>query len=245
MNVFGRIWTACALVAICIAGMSGLAARAQSLAVLPVNVFLAPGQNATSLTVTNRGDKETSIQIRSFLWGQKGDDDELTPSNEIVLSPPLATIAPGASQLVRLILRKPAQIGESTYRILIDQIPPPAEPGVVHVVLRLSIPVFALPTTRTNANVQFHLERDGDKVNLVGVNNGLRHEVFRDIVLTSGDGQEFKVGQRVSPYILPGATRRWPIAQTGLPLPQSGELRLALHADSGFVERQVRFASAP
>lgn len=245
MNVFGRIWTACALVAICITGMSGLAARAQSLAVLPVNIFLAPGQNATSLTVTNRGDKETSIQIRSFLWNQKGDDDDLAPSSDIVLSPPLATIAPGASQLVRLILRKPPQFGESTFRILIDQIPPPAEPGVVHVVLRLSIPVFALPSKRTTADVQFHLERDGDKLFLVGVNNGLRHEALRDIVLNTMDGHEMKTGQGVSPYILPGVTRRWPISAQGSLLPQDGKLRLTLHADSGVIEREVRFASAP
>ncbi len=43
--------------------LAGLAAGAQALSVLPVNIFLSPGQKATSLTVTNQGTAETAIQI--------------------------------------------------------------------------------------------------------------------------------------------------------------------------------------
>ncbi|HEY2858524.1 MAG TPA: fimbria/pilus periplasmic chaperone [Terracidiphilus sp.] len=218
---------------------------AQSLSVLPVNIFLTPGQNATSLTVTNRGDKETAIQIRAYAWGQKGDDDQLTPTTEVVVSPPLASIPAGATQVVRLILRQAPQGREATYRILIDQIPPPAEPGVVHVVLRLSIPIFAQPPTRATADVQFHLERDGEKYFLVGINDGMHHEAFRDMVLTSADGRQLKAGSGVSPYILSGVTRRWPIAMEGTP-PQPGEsLKLSARGDAGAIERQVSFAAGP
>jgi fimbrial chaperone protein len=245
MNASRRIPAVFALAVICTCGMSGLAARAQSLAVLPVNVFLSPGQNATSLTVTNHGDKETAIQIRAYAWNQKGDDDDLAPTDAVVVSPPLATIAAGTSQVVRIILRQPPQGREATYRILIDQLPPPAEPGVVHVVLRLSIPIFAQPATRATPDVQFHLERDGEKFYLVGVNDGLHHEAIRDMVLTAGSGDQFKVGLGASPYILAGVTRRWVIAAQGA-LPQTGEpLRLTAHGDSGAIERQVKFVAAP
>jgi len=214
------------------------------LSVVPVNVFFTPGQRATSLTVTNQGKSETAIQIRAYAWNQKGDDDQLTTTSTVVLSPPLVTIAPGASQVVRLILRQSPQGREATYRILLDQIPPPAEPGVVHIVLRMSIPIFAPPAIRSFADVQFHLERNAGQIYLVGFNAGNLHESIRDIALTTSDGRKLKENSNSSPYILAGATRRWHIAaQDSLPL-SSETLQLTAHANAGAIEEQVRFAPA-
>src|ERR1035438_6906638 len=176
--------------------LTGLAAEAQSLSVLPVNIFLSPGEKATTLTVTNQGTSQTTIQIRAFAWNQQGDDDQLTTSDEVVVSPPLASIAPGASQVVRLILRKTPQGREAAYRVLIDQIPPPAEAGVVHIVLRMSLPIFALPMTRALPHVQFHTEVHAGKIYLVGINDGLRHEAIRDIELSTSDGRKLKEAPR-------------------------------------------------
>jgi fimbrial chaperone protein len=221
------------------------AASAQALAVLPVNVFFSPGQKASSLTVTNVGSSETAIQIRAYAWSQKDGDDQLTDSDAVVLSPPLATIAPGASQVIRLILRQLPQGREATYRILIDQIPPPAEPGIVHMVLRMSIPIFAQPPTRAVPHVPFHLEIDAGKLVLVGINDGLSHGVIHDIVLSTNDGRKLKEESSASPYILAGATRRWPIAAQGS-LPQPSEtLQLIAHSDTGVIQQQVSFVTAP
>jgi fimbrial chaperone protein len=77
------------------------------LSVLPVNIFFSPGQRASSLTVTNQGTSETAIQIRAYAWNQKDGDDQLTASDAVVLSPPIARMAPGALQVIRLILRQP------------------------------------------------------------------------------------------------------------------------------------------
>jgi fimbrial chaperone protein len=224
---------------------AGPSASAQSLSVLPVNVFFAPGQKASSLTVTNTGTTETSIQVRAYAWSQPDGDEQLTPSDAVVLSPPLATIAPGASQVVRLILRQLPQGREATYRILIDQIPPPAQPGMIHMVLRLSIPIFAQPPTRAVPHVQFQLAVDSGKLVLVGINDGLSHEVIRDIVLSTNDGQKLKADPSASPYILAGVTRHWPIAAQA-PLPAPGEtLQLTAHTDAGVIQQQVGFVTAP
>src|ERR1700691_2443738 len=179
MNSYRRI-AAHALAAILFILLTGLGAEAESLSVVPVNIFLPPGQKATTLTVTNQGTSQTTIQIRAFAWNQQGDDDQLTTSDEVVVSPPLASIAPGAGQVVRLILRKTPQGREATYRVLIDQIPPPAEAGVVHVVLRMSIPIFAQPMTRSLPHVQYRIEVHAGKLILVGINDGLRHEAIRN-----------------------------------------------------------------
>jgi fimbrial chaperone protein len=233
------------LVAILSTLVAVAAAGAQSLAVMPVNVLMAPGQNAATLTVTNHGKSDTAIQIRGYAWNQPDGSDQLDPSTALVVSPPIATIAAGATQVVRLILRQPPQGREATYRILVDQIPPPAEPGVVHIVLRLSIPIFAQPASRAAAHVQFHLETDAGQLYLVGVNDGLRHEAIRDIALSTSDRAKLKADSSASPYILAGVTRRWRIALQGsLPLP-SETLRLTAQADSGAIEEQVRVVAKP
>ena len=233
-----------AIAAIFVLFLTGLAAEAQELSVLPVNIFFSPGQRATSLTVTNKGKSETSIQIRAFAWKQPDGNDHLTASDEVVASPPLATMAPGATQVIRLILRQSPQGYEATYRILLDQIPPPAEPGVVHIVLRMSIPIFARPAIRSFADVQFHLERDAGQIYLVGFNAGNLHESIRDIALTTSDGRKLKEDSNTSPYILSGATRRWHIAvQDSLPL-SSETLQLTAHANAGAIDEQVRFVQA-
>jgi fimbrial chaperone protein len=224
--------------------LTGPTAIGQALSVLPVNVLLSPGQKATSLTVTNNGESETAIQIRAYSWSQPDGNDQLTASDEVVASPPLATMAPGASQVVRLILRQSPEGREATYRILLDQIPPPAQPGVVNIVLRMSIPIFAQPAIRSFADVQFHLERNAGQIYLVGFNAGNLHESIRDIVLTTSDGRKLKPESNASPYILAGVTRRWHIAaQDSLPL-SSETLQLTAQANAGAIDEQVRFVPA-
>lgn len=234
-----------ALAAILIVLLTGLTAGAQSLSVLPVNIFFMPGEKATSLTVTNSGTSTTAIQIRAYNWNQKDNDDQLTDSSAVLVSPPLVTIAPGAQQVIRLILRQSPQDREDTYRILLDQIPPPAEPGVVHMVLRLSIPIFAKPAIRSSSDIRFHMERSAGQIYLVASNAGNLHEVIRDIVLTTSDGRKLKADSGASPYILSGATRRWHInAPDSLPV-TSEPLKVTAHAGAGEIEEQVRFVPGP
>jgi fimbrial chaperone protein len=220
-------------------------ARAQSLTVLPVTIQMAPGQMAAALTVINQGDRETSFQVRAFAWRQSGADDQLSPTDELLASPPLGTIAPGASQVVRLVVRQPPQGREATYRILLDQIPPPAEPGVVRIALRLSIPVFAVPATRVVAHLLWRVESRGGQTALVAVNDGTSHLVMRDIALRASDGTALQVAANLSPYILAGSTRRWRILTPRLPLAPGAIVRLTANTNGGTVDQQVRVDAGP
>lgn len=244
MNSNRRIASTYALTAILFVLLKGMAGEAQSLSVLPVNIHLAPGEKATSLTVTNQGTAKTSIQIRAYAWSQENGEDKLTNTEDVVASPPIVSIAPNTSQVIRLVLRQSPQGREATYRILLDQIPPPAEPGVVHVVLRLSIPIFAQPAIATAPKVQFHLETEAGQIYLVGTNNGLGHEAIREFDLATSDGRKLKPVAGSSPYILAGATRRWSITAQG-PLPMPSEtLQMTGHSDAGAIEEQVRVVSS-
>ena len=229
------------LIAALFALMAGGTAMAQALTVLPVTVEMTPGQLAVSMTVINQGTRETSVQIRAYAWSQSGADGEeqLTASDAVLASPPLATIAPATAQVVRLVLRREPKGKEASYRILLDQIPAPAQPGVVQIALRMSIPIFAQPTGVAVASVKYRVERDAGKVYLVAVNGGARHETLRDIVLKTAAGKVVKTEANSSPYVLAGATRRWRIVdQAGLPAP-GGTLNLTAHADTGAIDQSV------
>ncbi|KUZ98489.1 chaperone protein EcpD [Burkholderia ubonensis] len=240
-----RQYRAVVRVATFMALLSGGTVSAQSLTVLPVIIQMAPGRMATALTVINQGDSETGVQVRAFAWNQPDGNDWLTSSEEVLASPPLATIAPRATQIVRLVLRRPPQEHEATYRVLLDQIPPPAAPGTVRIALRLSIPVFAEPATRVAPHVKFHIERDAGHAWLVAVNDGGRHETIRDITLTTSEGSGLRTEANVSPYVLAGATRRWRIVeQARLPVP-GGMVRLTARAETGVVDQPVSVVAAP
>ncbi len=88
---------------------TGIAAG-QALTVLPVHVQIPQGQKAATLSVTNAGSAETSIQIRAYAWSQPNGDDQLTSTDAVVVSPPIATIAPGATQIIRLVLRRTPEV---------------------------------------------------------------------------------------------------------------------------------------
>ena len=235
---------ACLAVAAALAG--GPAATGQDVAtgltVIPVSFELTPGQMTAVLNLQNHTDHEADFQVRPFAWEQPGGDDRLTPTDVLVASPPLGRIPVGGEQVVRLILRRPAQGQEASYRILLDQVPPPPEPGVVSFALRLSIPVFAEPSAREAAHVSWSVQPDGGAYYLVAVNSGARHDAFRNMALTEG-GRPVALETHVSPYILPGATRRWRITSSNF-APSREALRLTALADSGPVDQPVSAPSA-
>lgn len=205
------------------------AARAQSLAIEPVIVQLQPGQQAETLTILNQSPVESSFQVRVFAWSSVEGEDVLTPTENVVVSPPLGTIAPDQRQLIRIVLRQPAREREETYRIWIDQIPAATEPAGIRIALRLSIPIFAAPATRIAPDLRWQLAREGASLVLSVTNHGTRHQTARNLALAAADGAALKLEGGNSPYILAGATRRWTLAAPA----GAGAIRLTATTNDG------------
>jgi fimbrial chaperone protein len=214
----------------------------KGLGVVPVSFELQPGQMTAVLTIQNDTDREADFQVRPYAWGQPDGNDQLSATDALMASPPLGRVSVGAGQVVRLVLRRPAQTQEASYRLLLDQVPPPPQPGVVSFALRLSIPVFAEPSGHTAPHVRWSVQSDGGGYYLVAVNDGGRHDAFRDMALTSADGRPIALEQNVSPYVLAGATRRWRILTSLAPFREG--LRLRASADSGAIDQPVSAPSA-
>ena len=120
---------------------SGLAALLCGLATLPavagtplliwpIDPVIAPGQQATALWLENQGSEPATLQVRVFGWSQPKGEDEFLPQQSVLPSPPIATVAPGTRQLVRLIATRPAPPGtEQPFRVFIDELPVAAPVG--------------------------------------------------------------------------------------------------------------------
>ncbi len=101
-----------------------LDAQAASLQISPVSINLRANQAASGINLQNLGERPVYGQVRVFAWDQRNGEDVLTPTDELVASPPIIEVGAKGSQTIRLV-RKGGAAGnaERTYRLLIDEIP--------------------------------------------------------------------------------------------------------------------------
>ncbi len=228
---------------LCLTSMLPRSALCQALEVAPVNVELPAHALATTLSVTNRSTQPMQIQVRPFSWSQPDGSEHLDPSDDLMISPPLTAIPPGGAQVIRLVLRRGAGVAEQSFRVWVDQIPAPGEPGTVRIAVRLSIPVFVEPASAVTPTLQWRMvELANGRAELVATNHGGRHAKILHATVFGADGAQWQVDSALAPYVLPGATRRWPV--NGAIATATG-LRLIAMTDAGRIEQPLGTDSAP
>ncbi len=123
--------------------------NAATIRLSPVNVEILSNQNAASISLYNQSNESADLQVRVFEWRQNAGQDQLIPTDEIVVSPPFLKLQPSDSYNLRVVRINPEPIsGEKTYRIIIDELPKPIDSRKaaqgVNVLLRSSLPVFVV-----------------------------------------------------------------------------------------------------
>lgn len=129
---------------------AGMAQAATSVLIWPIDPVIEAEQKAGALWLENRGNEEASLQVRVFAWRQGEFDDQYQNQRDIIGSPPVAKIAPGQKQLIRLTRTGSSPVGqEQAYRIIIDEIPPALPPdtadkpqAAIRFQMRYSVPLF-------------------------------------------------------------------------------------------------------
>jgi fimbrial chaperone protein len=200
-------------------------ASAAAVVLWPIDPTIATGQTATALWVENRGTDPVTLQVRSLGWSQSGGEDQYAPQDDVVTSPPIASVAPGQRQLVRVIRRETGTTpAEHSYRLLIDELPPPLDPAkpdgpTAHlaVQMRYSIPLFTY-----DGQIAATPALQGRTVVINGKryaeirNTSQRHARLLDLRIQQG-AKSVTVAAGLMGYVLPGATMRW-VLPDGAPL---------------------------
>lgn len=113
-----------------------------------VRVYLTQQRSIDTLEVNNPGDEPSNLQAQIYAWTIVNGKDDLQPSNEIIVSPPIMKIPPKRKQLLRVGWRKPTALAsEKMFRLFVTEITPekPMTQTGVRIRLRLGIPIFVLP----------------------------------------------------------------------------------------------------
>lgn len=186
-------------------------ARASSLQVSPTGLALAPAQNADVLTLTNSGSEPLRAQVRVFHWTQRDGKDVLEPTRDIVATPAMLSIAPGAGQLVRVVRLAPPDATEGSYRVVVSELPPPRKEGVkvgLQFALEYSLPVFLLPPgAPPSGGYALQAHRVGNALEVS--NSGRMHARLSSVAQIGAGGRKTLLFPGLLGYVLPGQTMRW------------------------------------
>ncbi|MEY4695792.1 MAG: hypothetical protein RIT14_220 [Pseudomonadota bacterium] len=123
---------------------------AATLSVSPTSITVAAPQQTGLLTLRAGGPDMTVGQIRVMAMDKRGDQEILSPTKDVIASPPAMRLQPDQEITVRLVRRTSRAIkgGRECYRVLVDQLPQKKPgSGTVGFVIRQSIPLCFLSGT--------------------------------------------------------------------------------------------------
>lgn len=209
--VSGRVASLAALPLLLLAGL----VQAANLKVAPVRIDLDPGRRGEVVKLTNGGAGEVSVQADAVLWTQSEDGaDVYTETGDLLVVPRIFTLAPGATQVVRVGRLVAADARrEGAYRLFFTELAPPASAGEspgLRFRLRLGIPVFMQPEQPAPAALELVASQRTDVgLELVFANPGDRHVQLLNFRSDRrfGQGPE-DLEHPLGVYLLPGTTRR-------------------------------------
>ena len=224
------IWMVCVLWSVCAAGAS--------LEVNPVRLTLSAAQPVAALTVRNAGTQPTSLHLQVMAWTQTDAADHYAATRELLVTPPIFTLAPGAVQTVRVGLRRPVDPErELAYRLYLQEIPDSvaADGTGVRIVLRIGVPVFVPPRAPAAPLLRWRAQRDAGAIVLHAQNTGKSHARIVELKFLSGSQM---VAETTAAYVLAGQSWRWRLAVSQIPAAGT-QLRVSAKTDTGDVNADV------
>ncbi len=197
----------CGILAILWAVWSAQAA-AGTLQVNPVLVAVDTDRRTASITVTNADPNRVTIRVHALSWRQPAGEDICEETSDVIVSPPIFSVAPGASQVIRVGLRNPAA-AHKAYRLIIEEVPE-ASPGAgIRIALRLNLPFFAMIQPGQDAALRWTAWREATGTwMLQAANAGTGYVRIDPAMATAATGLRFDETTYLG-TVLPGALRRW------------------------------------
>lgn len=202
-----------------VVGLLGLLASLPATAgvqVSPTGLFLDKSQRVSVLTLTNRQTQSVHYQVQAYQWDQVEGEDRLEESRELLISPPIFSIEPGAKQTVRVAVRRAFPVDqEASYRVILRELPNTDNDGgqlALQMALAISIPVFLKPDDKdTHADMQWQASIDEatQSLLLTAENRGGKHQKVTRLTLTDGEDEPLGTPKQQLVYLLPGTTRQW------------------------------------
>jgi fimbrial chaperone protein len=228
-------------VAMCVAVAD---AGAGSFQVNPIRVDMAKGATTAAITLRNDGEEPIVVQSSVVGWAQENGQEVYAPTTEALVTPPIMTVPPGGEQIVRVGLRRaPDPQRELTYRLYLQEVPPPPKPGFtgLQVALRVGLPVFVAPVAPGIRRLEWsaQIRADGAIV-LTAQSTGNAHVQVTDFELRLPGAEEPVAHESSLAYVLAGQRRQWTLSAPADRVKSARELRLKAFTDAGEIDAAVK-----
>jgi len=188
-----------------------------ALTISPVVVELTPGRRIISITVSNPGDQPVTFQAQTLAWEGVEGLDSYTETSDLLVVPPIATIAAGGTQVFRVTSRAPQSPQERAYRLILEDVTEMADASPA----TANSPI----TIRINHNLPVFISAPGKPEPLLRLgpcqstppalgrrtcvqldNDGNRYASINSMTV---DGAELHLALQGSSRVLAGAWRQW------------------------------------
>jgi fimbrial chaperone protein len=210
-------------------------APASTLSVAPIRIELSPTVSTAVLTVRNQEDSPVTVQARPAAWSQQDGQDQLADTHDLLVTPPLFTIAPKGRQVVRIaLLRKPDPSRELDYRLVLSEIPPAGAPqGTgLRFALRITLPVFVAAPAHTSAALFWqHSWLSDGTLEIEAQNRGTAHLQILDFGVQSAEPAAPVLHTDAARYLLPGSAAHWQLHPSA-GFPHTTRIMLHGHTDA-------------
>lgn len=208
--------------------------HAASFTVNPVRIELSTAMPSAVLQVENTQPLPVTIQLSTMVWAQPAGKDELKPSRDIVATPQIFTLKPGATQIVRLgLLRKNDSEQEASYRLLLDEIPAPPAPDFkgLQVALRISLPVFVKPAGEASPRIVAAIRNnEAPQFQLALTNLGKAVAHLQGLTVHANrEPQRVLLAYPSAVYVLPGQTREISLELPDMPRDERVLIKARMH----------------
>jgi fimbrial chaperone protein len=216
-----------------------IGALAGTFQVSPIRIILSGKTPIAVLKVRNESDQSSVMQLKAMSWSQSGNDDVYTPTDEVLATPPIFTVPPGGTQIIRVGIRRKADARlELAYRLFLQEVPvakKSTQDSGVKVALRFGIPVFVTPANNKSPQplLNWRAVVGAEKtLRIEAINQGNAHVQISSVALNAATGGPQLAEYFGMHYILPKQARNWLVNVDPIP-PLRTPLKVLAQTDAG------------
>lgn len=211
--------------------------------VSPILVNLSTTNATAALEVVNNGDEAVVIQSEVKTWKQENGASAYQPTTDILATPPIFTVPAHGKQIVRMGMRRTVDPKmELSYRLFLQEVPPPPKPDFkgVQIRLRLGVPVYITPAIAAQPVPKWSATQDADGlIKLTLVNEGNAHLQISDFVLKVPGNANPLVKQEISFSLLAGSSQSWILKPDPKVLINDGHIQVQAFSTVGRFDAEI------
>lgn len=219
------------------------AVSASDFNVSPVLITLSSSNATAALEVVNNSAESVVIQSEVMAWSQENGVSSYLPTSDVLATPPIFTVSAGGKQIVRMGMRREVDAKtELTYRLFLQEVPGPPQPGFkgVQMRLRLGVPVFVDPRIAAAPVLKWHATQDADGLIKVTLNNeGNAHIQITDFSLKVSGNDNPLAKQSIPFTILAQRSQSWILKPNPTVTISDGHIQIQAFSSIGRFDAEI------